>query len=371
LQEVSGLQILGRIDPVGAGDSMLAGLAAALATRRDNLTAATLGNFAAGVTVQKLFQTGTASPDEIMAVGADPDYVYKPELAEDSRQARFANGTEFEVVTNLPNGARFSHAIFDHDGTISTLRQGWEHIMEPMMVKAILGEKFPDADESLYQKVVQRVRDYIDKTTGVQTLIQMEGLAEIVEEFALVPCDLILDAQGYKKIYNDGLMNLVRERIAKFRRGELAVEDYTMKNSVKFLHAIDKAGIKLFLASGTDEQDVLNEAKALGYADLFAGRIYGAVGRTDVEAKKVVLERILNDIGPENAGSVIVFGDGPVEIRETHKRGGYTVGVASDEIRRFGINREKRSRLIRAGADLIIPDYSQFGDLLKALGIPG
>ncbi len=92
MQEVPGLQILGRVDPVGAGDSLLAGIAAALAAGRDPLTAARLGNFVAGVTVQKLFQTGTATPREIMAIGRDPDYLYRPELADDPRQARLLAG---------------------------------------------------------------------------------------------------------------------------------------------------------------------------------------------------------------------------------------------------------------------------------------
>lgn len=87
------------------------------------------------------------------------------------------------------------------------------------------------------------------------------------------------------------------------------------------------------------------------------------------EAKKIVLEQILNDIGPENASRLITFGDGPVEIRATHKRGGYTVGLASDEIRRFGLNRNKRSRLIKAGADIVIPDYSRMSAMLALLNI--
>lgn len=38
--------------------------------------------------------------------------------------------------------------------------------------------------------------------------------------------------------------------------------------------------------SGTDEVDVIKEAEALGYAHLFEGRIYGAVGDVTKEAKK-------------------------------------------------------------------------------------
>jgi rfaE bifunctional protein kinase chain/domain len=67
-QEVPALQILGPIDTVGAGDSAIAGIAAGLAAGADSLEAAMLGNLAAGVTVQKLFTTGTATPREIMAI---------------------------------------------------------------------------------------------------------------------------------------------------------------------------------------------------------------------------------------------------------------------------------------------------------------
>ena len=63
------------------------------------------------------------------------------------------------------------------------------------------------------------------------------------------------------------------------------------------------------------------------------------------------------------------IGDGPVEMRLTRKRGGIAVGVASDEVRRFGLNPAKRSRLIRAGADVIVPDYSQLPQLLAVLGL--
>ncbi len=52
-------------------------------------------------------------------------------------------------------------------------------------------------------------------------------------------------------------------------------------------------------------------------------------------------------------GQVVAFGDGPVEIRETRKRGGVTIGIASNEVKRHSLNESKRSRLIKAGADVI------------------
>jgi len=366
--EIPGIQILGRIDPVGAGDAFLAAVAAVLGAGRDSVSAATLGNMAATVVVQKIFQTGTATPTEILAVGSDPDYVYEPELAEDPRRARYVDDSEIEIIRPLPPAVRITHAIFDHDGTISTLRQGWEEVMEAMMIRTILGDAYAQADETLYFKVVRRVRDYINKTTGIQTIVQMKGLVEMVREFGCVPPQQIRDAAGYKAIYNDALMEKVRQRLAKLERGELEVRDVTMKNAVAFLQRLHTAGVRLYLASGTDVEDVIREAEALGYAPLFEGRIYGSVGAVERDAKRVVLERILNDIGPEASRRLVTFGDGPVEMRETHKRGGVAIGVASDEIRRFGLNPSKRARLIQAGADLVIPDFSQMDRLLVLLG---
>jgi hypothetical protein len=103
----------------------------------------------------------------------------------------------------------------------------------------------------------------------------------------------------------------------------------------------------------------------LGYGELFAGRIYGAVGDISHEPKLKALEAILRDIEKAGRGKFVMFGDGPVEIRETHHRGGYTVGVASDEVRRSGLNLVKRSRLIQAGADLIVSDFSEMDRLIR------
>jgi phosphoglycolate phosphatase-like HAD superfamily hydrolase len=211
------------------------------------------------------------------------------------------------------------------------------------------------------------VRDYIDKTTGMQTLAQMKGLVNLVRRFRCVPESEVLDEFGYKKMYNGELSALVNRRIQKLERGELSVSDCTIKNAVEFLNHLHHEGAVLYLASGTDREDLELEADILGYRSLFGDRIYGAVGDVSFEAKRIVLEKILADIGNKIQEKVLTFGDGPVEIRETHKKGGYTIGVASDEVRRYGLNIAKRTRLIEAGADLIVPDYSQMNQLLEIL----
>lgn len=368
LQDVPGIQIVERSDPVGAGDTTVSALAAVLGGGNGCLVSAKIANIAASITVRKLQTTGTATPDEIRKIGEVPDYVYFPELADDPRKAEYHDDSEIEIIRALPSECDIRHAIFDHDGTISTLRQGWENIMEPMMVRSILGERYEDADEVLYHKVVDTSRKFIDRTTGIQTLVQMQGLIELVRQFGCVPENDILDMYGYKEIYNKALLEMVNKRVAKLNRGELDSEDFQLKNARKFLERLYDQGVKLYLASGTDEADVIAEAEALGYAHLFEGGIFGATRDIKVEAKRMVLERIIREnnlSGQEFA----TFGDGPVEMRECRKRGGIAVGIASDEIQRFGLNAVKRTRLIRAGADLIIPDFSQIERLSTALGL--
>jgi phosphoglycolate phosphatase len=47
------------------------------------------------------------------------------------------------------------------------------------------------------------------------------------------------------------------------------------------------------------------------------------------------------------------------------------VAVASDEVRRAGVNAWKRDRLVRAGADVVIPDYRRQEELLRYLFAEG
>lgn len=369
IHQIAGLQFLKKLDTVGAGDTALSAMACALAAKINVQDAIEFANFAAGVTVQKLFQTGTASPDEILTVCADPNYIYQPELAEDIRAAKFFKESEIELCyedMSFIEKGKIKHAVFDHDGTISVLREGWELVMEPMMIKAILGDEYKNVNELIYNRVVQRVKDYIDKSTGIQTIQQMEGLIDIIEEFNIVPKDKILDKFGYKEIYNSALMEMVTKRVEKLNKNELDINDFAVKGAIDLLHYLSAKGVTLYLASGTDKEDVITEAGAMGYAHLFNGGIYGAIGDVTKFSKKMVMEKIIKDNNLRGT-ELITFGDGPVEMRECRKVGGIAVGIASDEIRRHGLNIEKRTRLIKAGAHIVVPDLSQRNYLYKLL----
>ncbi len=365
VHRVPGIQILGRTDAVGAGDAVVAALAAMLGGRQSPQVAARVANIAAMITTRKLQATGTATPEEILAEGADPDYIYAPELAAMPHLAKFAQGSGIEIARPLPANLAIRICIFDHDGTLSTLRAGWEGIMESMMLQAILGEDSERINATKAAEVQREVHQFIDQSAGVQTLAQMHALIALVHKFGYVKPDAILDAAGYKRLFNEELMKVVRGRIEQLRSGQLGPEHFQIRYAALFLRALHQRGVTLYLASGTDQADVLAEAQALGYAGYFEGHVFGAAD-TLQDAKRAVLERMMGEQGL-SGHEFAMFGDGPLEIRETRKRGGVAVGLASDEAHSAGVNPSKRKRLVRAGADLIIADYSAHESLLKLL----
>jgi rfaE bifunctional protein kinase chain/domain len=221
IHEIPGIQLTSKLDTVGAGDTGLSAAALCLAVGISPAEAAAFGNFASAVTVQKLFTTGTANANEILEISKDPNFIYNADLAENFRDAKYLNETEIEICNDevLNQFGEIKHVVFDHDGTISTLRQGWEEIMEPVMIKSILGEKYNSIDQANYNEVVKQVQEYINKTTGIQTIFQMEGLVKMIEEFGFVPKEKILDKFEYKKIYNAALMEMVNERLKNCTMG--------------------------------------------------------------------------------------------------------------------------------------------------------
>lgn len=358
-----------RVDPVGAGDVVTAALAATLGAGGSALEAGMIANLSAATSVRVLRATGadTVTPDAVVSALGD-DMIYAPGLAEDPTRARTIEGTEFELVVPslLTHSTPFAHVILDHDGTLSTLREGWEGVMAPMMLKEVLGPAYGQAPLEQVNTVRAQVDELIDRTTGIQTLLQMRELIALVREWGFVPGPQVLDEHGYKAIYNDLLLDMVNQRVAKLREGRLAREDFHMKNALPLLQALRDAGLMLHLASGTDEADVIAEANELGFGEFFGDRIYGSTGVVTHDAKRMVIERILteNDL---DGSSLLTFGDGPVEMRETRRRGGIAVGVCSDEVRRHGFNADKRRRLIRGGAHLLVGDYSDLDMLLATL----
>ena len=154
--------------------------------------------------------------------------------------------------------------------------------------------------------------------------------------------------------------------VAALKQGRLDPADMVVPGAMEILAKLREREVTCYLASGTDEPYVIDEAQALGVADYFDGGIYGALDDYQNFSKKMVIDRILNE--HQLAGhELLTFGDGYVEIENTAAVGGLAVGVASNESERQGIDAWKRQRLIEAGADIIIPDFRDFEPLLNYL----
>lgn len=265
-----------------------------------------------------------------------------------------------EVIHPDIRRGEIQSALFDFDGTISLIREGWQGIMIPMMVQILL--KTPRHESE--PEIESVVREFVTTLTGKQTIYQMIRLAEEIAKRGGEP----RDPAHYKHMYNERLDQHIAERIHGLKAGELAPADMVVPGSLDWLRVLKRRGIVCYLASGTDEKYVFEEAALLELTDLFAG-IYGAKEDYKTFSKKMVIDQILRRHRLQGS-RFAAFGDGYVEIEDTKNAGGIAIGVATNERERFGIDAWKRSRLIAAGADLIIPDFSETADL-EAYLFPG
>ena len=264
------------------------------------------------------------------------------------------------IIKKRNNETNIKAVLFDFDGTLSTLRFGWEKIMEPLMLEMIAGNQEPDA------ALISEVREYIDQSTGVQTYYQMKWLAEAVVRHGR-NIGAPADPWWYKAEYNRRLMEPVRKRIAIIQNGVSDPEDFLIAGSENFLKALTSRGIKIYVASGTDHPDVNHEAEVLGLKKYFT-EISGAPPDKAECSKEAVLRTLIEDYRLKGE-ELAVIGDGKVEIALGREVGAVTLGIASDEEKRRGINMIKRERLIKAGAHAIVGDFIDADKILSWMGL--
>lgn len=262
---------------------------------------------------------------------------------------QFVSSNMIEIINPDLELGQIKSAIFDFDGTISLIREGWQGIMIPMMVNLLL--KTPNHEEK--SDLENIVEDFVALSTGKQTIYQMIRLADEISKRGSIPKDPL----EYKNQYHDLLMQRIKSRISGLKEGSITPEQLAVPGAISFVEELSSLGIVCFLASGTDEKYVIEEAELLGVSKYFKA-IYGAQDDYQNFSKKMVIERIQKEnnlYGPE----LIAFGDGYVEIENTKDVNGIAVGIASNEAKRQGIDEWKRKRLIASGADLILPDFRE------------
>lgn len=261
--------------------------------------------------------------------------------------------------TFAPRRRSISHVLFDFDGTLSLIRQGWPEVMLPMFLE-MLPRTADDTDAQLHQMLF----DDVMRLNGKQTIYQMIQFAERVKERG----GKAEEPLWYKREYLRRLDEKIRHRLEGIARGTLRRDDFLVFGTRPLIEKLRSRGLRLYLASGTDEPFVKQESELLDLARYFGEHIYGAKDDYQTFSKKMVIERILreNRIAGEQ---LLAFGDGYVEIENTKEVGGLAVAVASDEAHNGSgrMDEWKRRRLMGVGADVCIPDYRDAEALLGIL----
>ncbi len=255
------------------------------------------------------------------------------------------------MIENVRPGVSARHArvvLFDFDGTLSLIRSGWMSVMVPMMLEILVDLKTGESEEQLRALVEQ----FVWRLTGKDTIYQMIAFAEAVQARG----GQVLDPLAYKKMYLDLLWQKIEKRVEGLRNGQTGPEEFLVPGSLALLERLKDKGLKMYLASGTDEIDIKEEARLLGVSRYFDGGVYGALEDYNSFSKAILIQRILST-AEFQGHQFLGFGDGYVEIEEVKNVGGVAVGVASEEPACTCVDERKRERLIGVGADYIVPNY--------------
>lgn len=256
------------------------------------------------------------------------------------------------------SASRARVALFDFDGTISVIRSGWVEIMVPMMVEELAALKTGESEADL----AEIVREYVGRLTGKDTIYQMMELGEQVSKRGGTPKDPLV----YKKRYLELLWGRIKDRVEGLASGKVAPDEYTVPGTRALLESLKERGLKMYLASGTDHKDMTREAELLDVARYFDGGCWGALDDYKTFSKAILIKRVI-DAAEAKGEEFLGFGDGFVEIENVKQVGGVAVGVASDEPHCQKVDEWKRDRLVKVGADYIVPNYLALGQLKSLL----
>ncbi len=291
-----------------------------------------------------------------MSNSVEPDF--QPMVEDGSVPSRFLGDT-IEIIREVHPPSPPEHILFDFDGTLSLVREGWLDVMVPMMVELLQETGTSESHEILSNCV----REFVMELTGKQTIYQMMRLADEIRIRGGTPKDPL----DYKALYHDRLMERIVERRERLRKGTAQPDEMLVPGSCDLLKGLQLRGVRMYLASGTDAQYVREEVELLRLGQFFGDHVYGAVDDYRSFSKAMVIEQILRDCNAPGE-KLVGFGDGYVEIQNVKAVGGRAIAVASDESGRSGKpDSWKRSRLIAAGADIVIPDYQEHERLLEYL----
>src|SRR3954468_156150 len=152
------------------------------------------------------------------------------------RAADFKGIVEFSA--GFKPRPQISHVIFDFDGTLSLIREGWPEVMTPMFLEflpPLPGESEPERRQLVY--------DDIMRLNGKQTIYQMMQLADRIKERGGKP----LEPLWYKKEYLRRLNDRIRSRLDEIRNTKASRDRYLVHGARAILEGLCARGLPLYL----------------------------------------------------------------------------------------------------------------------------
>ena len=185
-----------------------------------------------------------------------------------------------EIIHDQCVRGKIRFAVFDMDGTLSLLRQGWQEVMASAMMAELLQTPARESEPELLRYVTEMVT----QTTGQTTSYQMVRLFDEVLKRGGMPENPLV----YKERYLARLEDRIRPRIEALKAGRVTPEDMMVPGTREILEAMRARGVTCYLVSGTYKPYVYDEASALQITPYFSG-IYGALDNPDLFSKRQFL----------------------------------------------------------------------------------
>lgn len=238
-------------------------------------------------------------------------------------------------------------ALFDWDGTLSLLREGWPEIMTQQMVDVL-------HDPAAVEEIVVGLN-------GRPTIVQMQRLAELAAERGIADAD----PQRYLADYQVRLFEMIGRRYDDITSGRTPQRYWATPRAHEFLSALRLRGLPILVLSGTVRDQVQREIELLGLESLI-DELLAPNGDDAQFNKRDEIAGVLRRFNV-SGGQLLSFGDGVVETEAARSVGGLAIAVASEPPPKRGVNARKREALVRVGADAVIGDFAAYPKWLPGI----
>ncbi len=259
-------------------------------------------------------------------------------------------------IAKKPQISQVKCVVLDYDGTLTTLRKGWDKILSKYA-----RQKINPGSSKTIPELEKRIRHLTDHAGGTTPKQLMSRLLKLIEDFGFVPKKDIKSIDDYALEYSVIFQSAIDKRLENFHEHS---ESYVIHGVRPMLNFLRSQQTLNYVVTGSATNAVSNELVKLEMENHFID-VYGASLETVGNLKEDAIKEIMARHKLANS-EILIIGDGSTEMRAAKRLELPTIGIASDE-HKGGLCRYKREMLLDLGAHIIIPDYTDFITLWDTL----